>query len=79
MMRAALFLFLFLPVIVSAQPPGSQWQYSITPYVWLPDIDGTLSYEVPSRAGGRPTVSVGSDSYLENLADRPDPSEETGS
>jgi hypothetical protein len=62
-----LFLILFLPFIVSAQPSGSQWQFSITPYVWLPDIDGTLSYDVPSRAGGRPTVSVGADDYLENL------------
>ena len=63
----AFVLVLFLFNIASAQAPSDKWQFSITPYLWLPDIDGTLSYDVPTRTGGAPTISVGTDSYLENL------------
>ena len=63
----ALVIVLFLSNIAIAQPPSDKWQFSITPYLWLPDIDGNLSYDVPSRSGGAPTISVGTDSYLENL------------
>jgi hypothetical protein len=63
----ALILVLSLSSMAAAQAPSDKWQFSITPYLWIPDIDGTLSYDVPSRSGGAPTVSVGADSYLENL------------
>jgi len=41
------FLVLLLPLITSAQLPSNQWQFTITPYLWLPNIDGTLKYNVP--------------------------------
>jgi hypothetical protein len=50
-----------------AQPSSSQWQFAITPYLWLPNIDGTLKYNVPPGTSGRPEVEVGPNDYLEHL------------
>ena len=72
-------LFLFVPLIAfgllaapgayaqTAGPSAERWQLAITPYVWLPNVDGTLKFSVPPGAGGRPEVSVGPNDYLENL------------
>ena len=62
-----IFLVLLLPLITLAQPPSNQWQFTITPYLWLPNIDGTLKYNVPPGTSGRPNVKVGPNDYLENL------------
>jgi hypothetical protein len=61
------FLVLLLPLITLAQSPSNQWQFAITPYLWLPNIDGTLKYNVPPGTSGRPEVKVGPNDYLENL------------
>jgi len=45
------------------QAPAATWKYSITPYLWLPTIDGTLKYNIPPGAGGSPTVEVGPNDY----------------
>jgi hypothetical protein len=55
------------PSSVAAEPPGSQWTFSITPYLWLPNVDGTLKYSIPPGSGGSPEVQVGPNDYLENL------------
>jgi hypothetical protein len=55
------------PLGAAAQTPGTQWKFSITPYLWLPNIDGTLKYGVPPGAGGSPEVKVGPNDYLEAL------------
>jgi hypothetical protein len=55
------------PFSAAAQTPGNQWTFSITPYLWLPNIDGTLKYSVPPGAGGSPEVQVGPNDYLEAL------------
>lgn len=51
--------------LVQAQ---EQWAYSLTPYVWLPSINGKLKYEIPPGAGGAPEVDTGPNNYLENLS-----------
>ena len=51
----------------SAGSPADRWQFSITPYLWAPSIDGTLNFGVPPGGGGSPEVGVGSSNYLENL------------
>jgi len=51
----------------AAQTPGDEWKFSITPYLWLPNIDGTLKYSVPPGAAGSPEVEVGPNDYLEAL------------
>ena len=43
------------------------WQFQVTPYLWLPNIDGTLKFSVPPGAGGSPSVGVGPNDYLQNL------------
>ena len=55
------------PLSAAAQTPDSEWTFSITPYLWLPNVDGTLKYQVPSGASGSPEVKVGPNDYLENL------------
>jgi hypothetical protein len=47
--------------------PADKWTFSITPYLWLPNINGTLKYNVPPGAGGSPDVETGPNDYLENL------------
>jgi hypothetical protein len=44
------------------------WTFSITPYIWLPNINGTLKYAIPPGGGGRPEVETGPNDYLENLS-----------
>ena len=55
---------------VSAQAqtaaPDDTWKFSITPYLWMPSVDGTLNYSSPS-GGGAPSVDVGADQILESL------------
>ncbi len=46
---------------------SAQWSFSITPYLWLPNVNGTLKYNIPPGAGGSPDVEVGPNNYLENL------------
>ena len=50
----------------SVAPPADQWTFSITPYLWLPNVNGTLKYSVPPGAGS-PEVEAGPNDYLQNL------------
>ncbi len=43
--------------------PADPWKFSITPYLWLPTIDGTFKYNIPPGAGGSPSVEVGPNDY----------------
>ena len=63
---------LALPVVALAIPfafaspaAAQEGRWSVTPYVWLPNIDGNLNFQLPS--GVRPEVGVGPNDYLENL------------
>jgi len=47
--------------------PDDQWKFSITPYLWLPNINGTLKYNIPPGSGGSPEVETGPNNYLQNL------------
>jgi hypothetical protein len=46
---------------------ADQWMFSITPYLWLPNVNGTLKYSIPPGAGGSPEVETGPNDYLQNL------------
>src|SRR4051812_34415797 len=48
------------------EPDG--WRFALTPYLWLPNVNGTLKYSAPPGAGGSPEVGAGPDNYLENLS-----------
>lgn len=43
------------------------WAFAITPYLWLPDVSGTLVFEPPPASTTRPEAGLGGDDYLENL------------
>ena len=49
-----------------AEATADEWQFQLTPYLWLPTIDGTLNYELPP-GGGSPDISVGPTDWLELL------------
>lgn len=55
------------PAHAQAVAPANKWTFSITPYLWLPNINGTLKYSVPPGVGGSPDVETGPNDYLENL------------
>lgn len=50
-----------------ADANANEWQYTLTPYLWLPTIDGSLNYSLPPGGGGSPNVSVGPTDWLDLL------------
>ena len=72
LLSASLWLLLsglVLPAQAQTVPraePG--WQFSVTPYAWVPSIDGTLRYQLPTQSGsGSADVSKDGASVLEAL------------
>jgi hypothetical protein len=47
--------------------PSDTWTFSVKPYLWLPNVNGTLKYEIPPGSGAGPTVDLGN-YILENLS-----------
>src|SRR6185503_19633901 len=41
------YVVFMLAVIAAPLVRAEGWSYSLTPYVWLPNINGTLKYDVP--------------------------------
>jgi hypothetical protein len=52
-----------VPAQAQSAAPADPWKFSITPYLWLPTIDGTLKYNIPPGAGGSPSFEVGPNDY----------------
>ena len=50
---------------VQADEHDSGWSYRLTPYLWLPTIDGSLKYALPPGSGGSPEISVGPTDWLD--------------
>ena len=69
-MRAALLagLLLLLPSAAPAQQAQEHWTFALTPYLWLPNVNGTLRYSPPPSGTGAPEVDTGPNNYLENLS-----------
>src|SRR5574342_1182756 len=55
------------PARAQSDAPVGQWTFSITPYLWLPNVNGTMKYSIPPGAGGSPEVEAGPNDYLQNL------------
>jgi hypothetical protein len=47
-----------------AADAGTQWQFALTPYLWLPSVSGTLRFTLP---GGGVDASTGPYDYLQHL------------
>ena len=65
-------VLLALPAFSSAAhaeslPPDDKWHFAVKPYMWLPNVNGTLRYEIPPGSGGGPTVDLGN-YILQNLS-----------
>ena len=62
---------LLLCVAISGTAVGEtgqdEWQFRVTPYLWLPTIDGTLNYGPPPGSGGSPDVEIGPTDWLDLL------------
>jgi len=55
------------PLRVAAQAPADRWTFSLTPYLWLPSVEGNLRYGPPAPGGATPNVTIDSDSLAGNL------------
>jgi hypothetical protein len=55
-------------MIVNAaeEKQDDKWHFTITPYIWLPSISGSMKLEPPPGYGSG-NVRTGPDNYLENL------------
>jgi hypothetical protein len=53
----------------SAQDTGLRpgWSFEIAPYLWLPTVNATLRYNVPSNFGGTADVKADAGDYFANL------------
>src|SRR5262245_5062117 len=51
---------------MQAPPAPGSWSYAVTPYFWLPQVEGTLKYHLPPGSGS-PTVEVSRDTLLDTL------------
>lgn len=47
-------------------PDADSWSYSVTPYLWLPNVNGDLKYDI-SEGDGALDVEIGPNDYLSNL------------
>lgn len=59
-----------LALIASAPASAADaddWQFALTPYLWLPNIEGTGNFDTPPGGGGEPEVEIGPVDYLEKL------------
>ena len=43
-------------------PSGDQWAFTVTPYLWLPNINGSLKYDLPNL-NAKPEVETGPNDY----------------
>jgi hypothetical protein len=54
---AALTLSVSSPLRAESQEAPALWQFSVTPYVWLPHIDTTLDFDTPGTGGSPVSMS----------------------
>ncbi len=69
-MQHTKFLLLLLLAFQSAaaEQDTNEWQFQLTPYIWLPTINGTLNHDIPpGDGGGAPQIDVGPTDWLDLL------------
>jgi len=64
---AAILALLTMGVTPASADESDDWTVQLTPYLWLPTIDGSLKYSLPPGSGGSPEISVGPTDWLELL------------
>jgi len=48
---ASIFIVAATPDAARAESAADEWQFQLTPYIWLPTLDGTLNFEPPPGGG----------------------------
>lgn len=51
---------------VASATHAQEWQFAVTPYIWLPNIEANGTADAPPN-GGEPAFEVGPVDYLDNL------------
>jgi opacity protein-like surface antigen len=51
----------------AAQPDAPPWKFSVMPYLWLPSVDGKISYGPPPPGGGSANINIDTSTILDNL------------
>jgi hypothetical protein len=67
----ALLVMIALPLNGQTQgaPPDDKWTFSVQPYVWFFNVNGTLLYDIPVSVGISPFASAGSGGSSDATAD----------
>ena len=52
-----------LALAASSNVKADDWQFEVTPYLWLPTIEGKAAHDLPP-SGGAPVVEVGPIDWL---------------
>jgi hypothetical protein len=55
------------PMCRADSPSSEQWNFVLTPYLWVPTLHGTLSFNAPPPDPGAPTVALEPSRYLHSL------------
>jgi hypothetical protein len=48
---------MFCSIAARADPPTAPWEFSLTPYVWLPRVDASMRYETPGNGGSEVSLT----------------------
>lgn len=43
--------------VAHAEPQAASWEFSLTPYVWLPRVDASMRYETPGTGGSEVSLT----------------------
>jgi hypothetical protein len=73
--RRCLTVALFAAIAFAAVMPASaeedksdgKWHFTLTPYLWLPDVNGSVTYTNPAGANASVSADIYPSSYLESL------------
>ena len=55
------------PVSAEEDMFDGKWHLALTPYLWLPDMSGKVTYQNPSGAGGSLSATADPSGYLQSL------------
>jgi hypothetical protein len=55
------------PAGADEDPFDGKWHFTLTPYLWLPAFNGTLTYQNPTGSGGSLSATAEPSNYLESL------------
>ena len=55
------------PAGADEDPFDGKWHFTLTPYLWLPAFNGTLTYQNPAGSGGSLSATAEPSNYLQSL------------